>query len=77
MKFREHRGGLEASLKTVVELEATAFALARHLRVGVSDIQVKPYCRDERIDWNTHLVLVHGRPVGFTDGPLENETKGT
>jgi len=25
---------------------------------------------DERIDWDTHIVLVDGKPYGFTDGPV-------
>lgn len=33
-------------------------------------VVVEPYGGfDKRIGWDTHLVLVDGAPVGFTDGP--------
>ena len=30
------------------------------------DIDVKPYARDDRIGWDTHIVTVDGMAAGFT-----------
>lgn len=78
MKFREHRGGLDDSLKTVVEVtdrEALALYCANLLRPFnvpclAECLQVERYGFDERIDWDTHIVTLPGYGVlGFTDGP--------
>lgn len=79
MKFREHRGLLEDSLKTEVEIGPTLAALRAHLvetyqtmpnlaaaaQVGV--IQVGPDdMEDDRTDWEaTYLVTLDGRAVGY------------
>lgn len=76
MKFREQRGTLEDSLKTVVEIDPSKRAIAAFLAaihecpIAVDEIEVVSYARDTRIHWDTHLVLWNGRAVGFTDGPL-------
>lgn len=74
-KFRWHRGGLDASMATTVEFE-TIDDLMTILssvidNVKISDISIKPYTYDDRIKWDTHMVLFKGTPVGFTNGPLE------
>lgn len=35
-------------------------------------IEVRPYGNgiDQRIGWNTYLVSINGKGIGFTDGPL-------
>lgn len=44
--------------------------------VGNYPIQdVKPYCYDDRIGWDTYLVMVRWSPtqvgpIGFTNGPV-------
>jgi hypothetical protein len=81
VKFREHRGGLSESMKTVVEVADHA-ALLEHIRrkfaehwptfppVTAETVHIKPYCYDERIEWNSHIVTLDGYGVlGFTDGP--------
>lgn len=83
MKFREHRGRLTDAMTTVVELTDRA-ALDEYLRKWFADycaaidlpcgplpaVQVKPYAFDDRIGWDTHIVVIEGiGPVGFTDGP--------
>lgn len=77
MKYREQRGTLKDSMKTVVELPATRAALAAHLSVGfptpcpADRITVKPYGGiDPRNGWDTHIVCVNGDAWGYTDGPL-------
>jgi len=36
----------------------------------VENTKIEPYCFDERIGWDTHIVLVRGQAWGFTNGPL-------
>lgn len=77
--FRFQRGELEESMKTCVEVADLA-ALRRILeaenaRIGflgysVANLEVKPYCFDPRIGWDTHLVTSNGQAIGFTNGPL-------
>jgi hypothetical protein len=79
MKFREHRGGLDASMATVVEFQNRA-ELLEHCQVLLgpykflfSDphLQIFPYVHDNRIGWDTHIVIIQGYgPIGFTDGPV-------
>ena len=72
MLYRDHRGSLEDSMKTVVQLPATLHALAAHLNACPQDIEVRPYGGiDARIGWNTHIVLLCGRPAGFTNFPVQ------
>lgn len=78
MKFREHRGTLSESLKTVRDISPTKKAIALEVSFGSfrnveeKDIVVKPYGPDPRIDWDTHIVVLEGYGViGFTDGPVE------
>ena len=69
-KYRPHRGGLEESMREAVLVEDFA-ALAKHLSATETDrVEVAPYGFDSRTGWDTHLVTVNGRPVGFTDGPI-------
>lgn len=80
MKFREHRGGLNESMMTLVELPDRP-ALVAHVEKLLrpyyfqevdSRLRVDPYGRDTRIGWeNLHIVILKGYGVvGFTDGPL-------
>lgn len=59
MKFREHRGSLDASMETIVELEPTVDALVNHLNATCSmfefkaeDLRLKFTGSDRRIAWN-------------------------
>ena len=78
MKFRRHHGGLAESMDTVQEVE-TMKDLIRILRTTFpsffkpedSKVEVAFYTYDSRIDWNTYIVTIDGKAVGFTDGPLE------
>lgn len=79
MRFREHRGGLDASMKTVVTLETSRRALAEHcnklLRPFARDsnstttetaLEIVLYFDkpDERIGWDsTYLVKIRGYGV--------------
>lgn len=77
-KFREHRGSLDESMKTVVELPDRA-ALLAHIntflepwgeKVEDSQLQVTKHCYDSRIEWDTHIVTGPNGVLGFTNGPV-------
>jgi len=74
-KFRQHRGGYAESMATVVN--ARTFAdldrIVNGFLAGPSTkgrITVKPYSSgvDSRNGWDTHVVMLDGGVVGFTDG---------
>lgn len=80
MKLREHRRFLHESMATVIEIEPTLAALIAAVREGLKgwhefkdhSVHVEPYCYDERIGWDCHIVVVDGWGVyGFTDGPVK------
>jgi len=80
MKFRQHRGGLDDSMGTVVEIAATREGLAGVIslatgcpRPNPGDIEVEFYAYDERIGWQTYIVTLKGEAVGFTDGPIDEQ----
>lgn len=77
MRFREHRGGLNESMSTVVELDPTIDALKAHLN-GILEnwkvtrplkLNITHYAYDSRINWDTYMVKAEGSGfvVGFTD----------
>lgn len=71
MKFRFHRGTLAEAMQTVVEIDPTIAALA--VLLGVKNpklILVEHYCYDSRIGWDTYIVTVDRKAVGFTDSPV-------
>lgn len=84
MKIRMHRGGLAEAMATVEEIEPTLEAVRAYLerdrdprfQPPIGMIKVKPYGYDERIDWDTHIVVVDGVPMGWTDGPLPPGQEG-
>lgn len=81
-KFREHRGTLDESMKTVVEI-ADADALFVHLvalggyyaKLDFSELVQNPYGGlDTRTGWNTRMIhdgRIGGPVVGFSDGPIK------
>ena len=78
MLYRDHRGSLDESLKTVVNLPQTRLALFCHLQKDVflcdfriDDMLVKYYAEDWRVGgWaTTYIVTIKGNAVGFTNGP--------
>jgi hypothetical protein len=80
MKFREHKGSLSESMKTVVEV-ADHTALLEHIRalaapwptfppVSADTVHIERHCYDERIEWDNYIVTLDGYGVlGYTDGP--------
>lgn len=80
--FRHHRGALEDSMKTVVEVKSLdeltkLVAEAYELFDKSKDtINVEFYGYDDRIGWNTHMVSIIDRngkvhPIGWTSGELK------
>ena len=77
MKFREHRGGLEESMATVVELNSKkefcdyVGKLARRIvPLEECTLSFREYGFDSRIGWDTYLVVLDGHgPIGMLDGP--------
>lgn len=83
-KFRPHRGSLEEAMTQVQEFASRADLIA-YIKQELDPYSVEPhplerydritrigpYTKDDRIGWDTHVVLVNGYGVfGFTDGPL-------
>ncbi len=72
--FRWHRQLLEDSLATVREIkdfvELEALVHEEYESTGL--VEVKWYADDKRINWNTYLVTLDGRAVGYTNHALEN-----
>lgn len=81
MLYRDHRGGLDESMKTVVDIPATKAALFQHLTRSdgayllpdfeIGDIEVRFYAEDERIGWRTYMVTIFGNAIGYTNGPVK------
>jgi hypothetical protein len=77
-KFRWHRERLDDSMKTVVAVNSMEDLIAE-LKRGwpasfndESKVTVEKYGDgiDERIGWDTHIVMVDSGVAGMTDGPL-------
>jgi hypothetical protein len=80
MQFREIRGGIAESMKTVVKLRSRD-ELVEHCKklfaFYVSELEISAYCleRDNRIGWDcTYTVEVKGFGIlGFTDEGFADE----
>ena len=66
--YRDHRGSLTDSMQTVKEM-ASFSELKAHVENihGRGEIEIKDYCYDKRIQWQTHIVTINGYAVGFTN----------
>lgn len=76
MRVRQHRGSLVESLKTVKQIPATKEALADHINMvmdfpvkfGPGSIRLVDQGMDDRIGWNSYLIMVDGLGVfGYCD----------
>lgn len=80
VRFRSHRGGLEESLKTTVELNTlkelvdhlneALFGMARMDNITFKRLEPLSDLQIERGHWQRYMVLMDGRPVGVSDGEL-------
>lgn len=83
--YREHRGGLADSMDTVVELESKdqleKLILSKLDKWGksgqhmIGDMTVEPYGFDDRIGWDTHIVMMGVYAHGFTNKAVEDESQ--
>ncbi len=77
--YREHRGSLDDSMQTVIEIKSKAELREHILKVGdwaplAGKLTIEKYgtkSLDERIGWDTHIVVWNKTVMGFTNGPLE------
>ena len=78
IKYRDHKGSLAESMKTVQEFNTKQdlFEYLKNELIGVGGmitpdhVKIKYYANDKRIGWNnTHIVTIEGfGVVGFTNG---------
>lgn len=66
--YRPHRGGLAESLAEAVEVQSRE-ELER--RIGQPILAINKHLWDDRIGWDTHIVITAEGVVGMTNGPLE------
>lgn len=81
--FRPHDRLLVDSLDSTFEFEDFD-ALFTHVQRGLNDfnVEITPdmmhvnfYCIDDRIGWDTHIVIVDSYGIqGYTDGPVKKTT---
>lgn len=76
MKYRPQRGSLKESMESVVEFSGSKVDLLKILRrefkdIISDDVTVKPYIYDDRIGWDTYIVLIKNNAIGFTNGPID------
>ena len=69
MKFRFHRHDLDDSMKTMIEVDSLKELAEKYNIQG--NLTCKWYIKDERIGWDTWLVLKDGHPIGMSDGELK------
>lgn len=75
--FREHRGLLSDSMLTVKEVQSHDDIL-KIINFNIewySKIRIEFYCYDDRIDWNTYIVMAKTKDdkevvVGFTNSDI-------
>jgi len=81
-QFRWHRGSLAQSMITIEHFDGMEGLLEIIKKdrifkalVNASEeeftLKVEKYIHDMRIGWDTHIVLLNGTPIGFTDGAIE------
>ena len=76
--YREHRGSLEDSLLTTIRVSSLAELREHILKVDewaskAGKLTVEKYGNgiDQRINWDTYIVMWNKTVMGFTDGPLD------
>lgn len=71
MKFRPVRETLEEAMNEVLEFNDIK-ELSVFLECQSSDIEIIPQGHDDRINWESNLVLVNKNPIGYIDLPKES-----
>lgn len=74
MLYRSHRGSLEASMKTVCEVESIGdiWKIEKLFTFGIDrKIRIKFYSYDIRIGWDTYIITCDDYGVlGFSNGMI-------
>ena len=76
--YRDHRGSLDDSMQTVNKINSKT-ELREHIlkvddwaplagKLTIEKYGTKPF--DERMGWDTHIVMWNKTVMGFTNGPL-------
>lgn len=77
--YRDHKRSLSEAMKTVRQVKNLT-EIKEHIKqswgMGVEEIRVEPYGFDDRIGWETYIVICYFDgdlkiPVGFTNGYLD------
>ncbi|MGV8863288.1 MAG: hypothetical protein ACOH2T_19240 [Pseudomonas sp.] len=87
MKIRPSGGLLADTMKEVSDIPPTAEAICDWLNLDAmvvsglmppttpDELVIRPYVKDERTDWDNHMVIVAGiGPLAWVDGPLESSS---
>ncbi len=80
--FRPQRGSLASAMAEVREFDGTWAGLQALIAHPLASVETYGKGIDERIGWDTHVVLSHWpeypSPIveGFTDGPVTKEQEG-
>jgi len=83
--FRFHKGGLEESMNTVVEVDDLTHLkelISKKWKIECVRLEIQHYGYDERIEWDTYIVKAtfakgpslkkqESFPVGFTNGDIK------
>ncbi len=65
MRFRFHRGGLEESLKTTIEINSIEELKSK---IGnPTNIEFQHCGMDARINWDTYYVIADDKIIGMSD----------
>ena len=69
VQVRPLDGSFTQSMAKVKRIPATPKSIAEHFgRKGT--VELRPYAKHERNQWDTHLILIEGQPVGYANGPI-------
>lgn len=78
MRFRFHKGALEDSMKTVIEvdnIENLSIKISEYLGIKIKSnkIQFKYLSFDKRTDCNTYLVSIKLGVIGYSDSLFDSK----
>jgi hypothetical protein len=70
--YRPQRGGLSESMLEALKFdskEELIQKLSEDLMVNIeaNEISIKKYVYDDRIKWDTHIVLLNGNAIGYVN----------
>lgn len=69
MKVRPLRGSFREAMELVADVAPNAEAVQEWAGLR-GRVEVSQYIFDDRNGWDTHIIVIDGKPCGFSDGPL-------